>query len=249
MVCEHAFVCGDRKTCGNCKRDLPCSAFNRAGAGLQHWCRDCFRDYFARRGATHLDQVVASRAKRVAAAKAHTVKYLRAHPCADCGESDVRVLDFDHIGEKRELMSSLVARGAPWTRILEEIAECEVRCANCHRRVTAQRAGWSRLAGDVDDARRGFSAPVRRNLNRVHGILARSACADCGERDMLVLEFDHVGVKCGQVSKMVFNVSLATLEREIAECEIGCCNCHRRVTAARRALGRKTGSTVSVEPP
>jgi hypothetical protein len=90
---------------------------------------------------------------------------------------------------------------------------------------------------------------VRRNVNFVHGILARSSCTDCGERDMLVLEFDHVGVKRGQVSKMVFNVSLATLEREIAECEVRCCNCHRRVTAARRRLARDAGSTVSDGPP
>lgn len=146
-------------------------------------------------------------------------------------------------------MSALVARGAPWARIAEEIAQCEVRCANCHRRVTARRAGWSRLVGNVDDPRRGFSAPVRRNLNYVHGVLARSACVDCGERDMVVLEFDHVGVKRAQISKMVFNVSLATLEREVAECELRCCNCHRRMTARRRALARDAGSTVSVEPP
>jgi len=48
---------------------------------------------------------------------------------------------------------------------------------------------------------------------------------------------------------MVFNVSQATLGREIAECEIRCCNCHRRATAERRALTREAGSTVSVEPP
>jgi len=243
MMCEHVFVSEDRKTYGHCKRDLPGSAFNRAGSGLQHWCRDCFRDYFARRGATHLRQVVASRAKRVAVARAQTSEYLRAHPCVDCGETDVRVLDFDHIGVKRELVSSLLARGAPWSRIVEEIAECEVRCANCHRRVSAQRAGWSRLAGDVDDPRRGFSAPVRRNLNHVHGILARSSCVDCGERDMLVLEFDHIGAKRGQISTLVWNVSLRTLTAELARCQIRCCNCHRRATAARRAV------TLSAEPP
>jgi hypothetical protein len=161
----------------------------------------------------------------------------------------VRVLDFDHVGEKRELVSALVARGARWSRIAEEILQCEVRCANCHRRVTARRAGWSRLAGNVDDPRRGFSAPVRRNLNYVHRILAQSSCVDCAEQDMIVLEFDHVGVKRGQISKMVFNVSLATLEREVAECEIRCCNCHRRMTARRRALARQARSTVSGEPP
>jgi len=223
--------------------------FNRAGTGLQHWCRACFREYFAARGATHLRQVAESRIKRVAATRSRLARHLATHPCVDCGERDIRVLDFDHVGEKRELVSALVARGAPWTRIADEMEQCEVRCANCHRRVTARRAGWSRLTGNVDDPLRGFKSPVRRNLNYVHGILARSRCVDCGETDMLVLEFDHVGVKRGQVSKMVFNVSLATLEREVAECEIRCCNCHRRVTAARRALGREPVSTVSVEPP
>jgi len=161
----------------------------------------------------------------------------------------VRVLDFDHLGEKHELVSSLVARGAPWRRIEAEIALCDVRCANCHRRVTARRAGWSRLAGNVDDPQRGFAAPVRRNLNHVHGILALGVCVDCGERDMLVLEFDHVGVKHAQISKMVFNVSLAALKREIAECELRCCNCHRRMTAERRRLAGGARTTVSVEPP
>jgi hypothetical protein len=64
-----------------------------------------------------------------------------------------------------------------------------------------------------------------------------------------VLEFDHVGAERGQVSRILISVSLATLQREIGECEIRCCNCHRRVTAERRALARKSRSTVSVEPP
>jgi len=243
------FVATASKTCGSCGLELPAAAFNRAGAGLQHWCRECFRDYFRRRGEKHIRQVSVARGRRVTATRARMAAYLATHPCVDCGECDPAVLDFDHVGEKRELVSALVARAAPWPRIEEEIARCEVRCANCHRRVTARRAGWSRLAGDVDDPRRGFSAPVRRNLNLVHGILARSACVDCGERDMLVLEFDHIGAKRGQISKMVFNVSLATLEREIAECEVRCCNCHRRVTAARRRLAREAGSTVSGGPP
>jgi hypothetical protein len=243
------FVFIERRLCGSRGRDLPASAFNRAGAGLQHWCRECFRDYFRRRGAKHVEQARASKARRAGLVRGRMAEYLGEHPCVDCGEADPRVLDFDHVGEKRELVSSLLARGARWERIETEVAQCEVRCANCHRRVTAQRAGWSRLVGDVDDPRRGFSAPVRRNLNHVHGILARGSCEDCGEPDSLVLEFDHVGVKRGQVSKLVFNMSLATLKQEIAECEIRCCNCHRRVTAERRKLARHARSTVSGGPP
>jgi hypothetical protein len=232
-----------RKRCGRRGAELPLTDFNRLRDGLQHWCRACFRAHFRERGAVHVRQSGVSRRRRTARAKTYVGAYLRTHPCIDCGEADPRVLDFDHLGEKKALVSALVAYGASNARIDEEIARCAVRCANCHRRVTARRAGWSRLAGDVDDPRRRFSAPVRRNLNHVHGVLAAARCADCGEPDMLVLEFDHVGPKRGLVGRMAFNVSLATLEAEIAQCEIRCCNCHRRATAARRAV------TLSGRPP
>ena len=204
------------------------------GDGLQHWCRECFRAYFRERGELHRRQSAAARRIRVAGARSFVAAYLSTHHCVDCGEADPRVLDFDHVGHKTALVSALAAWGACRSRLEAEIARCAVRCANCHRRATARRAGWSRLAGDVDDPRRGFSAPVRRNLNHVHAVLARGRCVDCGEADMLVLEFDHVGVKRGQISTMAWNVALATLKRELASCEIRCCNCHRRVTAERR---------------
>ena len=71
--------------------------------------------------------------------------YLDVHPCVDCGERDPLVLDFDHRSDKIAEVSVLVGRGADWTTIAEEIAKCEVRCANCHRRRTAERAGGYRF--------------------------------------------------------------------------------------------------------
>ena len=32
-----------------------------------------------------------------------------------------------------------------WSSIEEEIAKCEVRCANCHRQRTALQFGWPKL--------------------------------------------------------------------------------------------------------
>jgi hypothetical protein len=60
--------------------------------------------------------------------------------CVDCGIKTQIVLDFDHIrGEKTGDISQMIASAASVKRLLSELDKCEVRCANCHRIVTAQR--------------------------------------------------------------------------------------------------------------
>jgi hypothetical protein len=78
------FVSVASKTCGSCGLELPASAFNRAGKGLQHWCRECFADYFRRRGEKHIRQVRAATVKRVAATRERMAAYLAEHPCCNC---------------------------------------------------------------------------------------------------------------------------------------------------------------------
>lgn len=69
--------------------------------------------------------------------------YLTNNPCVDCGESDPIVLEFDHVrGNKKRSISQMVARHAKLETIQEEIQKCDVRCANCHARVTAARGGF-----------------------------------------------------------------------------------------------------------
>lgn len=75
-------------------------------------------------------------------------EYLDDLECVDCGEQDSRVLQFDHVqGEKRGNVAQMVGSGYGWDTILEEIAKCEVVCANCHTKRTAQRGSFWR--GDV----------------------------------------------------------------------------------------------------
>jgi hypothetical protein len=61
--------------------------------------------------------------------------YLSEHPCVDCGQQDIRVLEFDHVDPSTK--SFCVGRGVTDGRGLKsiqaEIAKCEVRCCNCHR--------------------------------------------------------------------------------------------------------------------
>jgi hypothetical protein len=56
-------------------------------------------------------------------------------PCADCGvRYPPHQLEFDHVrGTKVADVSRLATRPVGVKRLLEEIAKCEVVCANCHR--------------------------------------------------------------------------------------------------------------------
>ena len=68
------------------------------------------------------------------------VRKAKAGGCVDCGIKDPRVLDFDHIhGAKLASIAKLAGTAGLPTRLLNEIAKCEVRCANCHRITTAER--------------------------------------------------------------------------------------------------------------
>lgn len=69
--------------------------------------------------------------------------YLRLHSCVDCGEDDPVVLQFDHVrGRKLRTICEMVDDGAAVEKLLAEIAKCDVRCANCHLRRTAQERNY-----------------------------------------------------------------------------------------------------------
>jgi hypothetical protein len=67
----------------------------------------------------------------------------RERACVDCDEIDPLVLEFDHLGGKKFTIGEGL-RNRSWRAILDEIAKCDVVCANCHRRRTALRAGSAR---------------------------------------------------------------------------------------------------------
>ena len=68
------------------------------------------------------------------------IEFFAGHPCIDCGERDPVVLEFDHLRDKSFCIGLELTR-RKWQDILDEIAKCEVVCANCHRRRTAVRRG------------------------------------------------------------------------------------------------------------
>jgi endonuclease III len=225
---------GRLRRCGRCGHELPLELFNRLRDGYQWWCRSCFAAYFRARGDLHRSQSNAAKRNRARAVQTFVLRYLLEHPCADCGEDDPVILEFDHVGEKTATIARLVSDGAKVDILAAEISRCEVVCVNCHRRRTAQRARWRRADAYEVSRRPYITAAVARNFAHLDGILRQSGCVDCGERDPLVLEFDHVGPKTAKVTSLAwFGCSLMTIDEEIAHCEVRCANCHRRVTARR----------------
>lgn len=141
------------KTCSKCKGVLPLDSFARKGSRLYPWCRDCqavvwsawYSEPTNKR--QHVEKT-RTRSKRVRADNLSSyVAYLLEHPCVDCGEANLARLDPDHVGTKRANVSKLIRTDAPWSTILAELNECEIRCANCHRDKTAQEQGWHKTLG------------------------------------------------------------------------------------------------------
>lgn len=72
---------------------------------------------------------------------------------------------------------------------------------------------------------------IKQNREFIIDYLKENPCVDCGETDIIVLEFDHQRDKKHNVSSLLRSHSLKTIKEEIAKCLVRCANCHRRKTA------------------
>jgi hypothetical protein len=176
------------KTCTRCGEMKPLDQFPPVRRSepekLQTWCRACFsaankRNYWKnpeRERARHLVQTTRKREEN----RRRVIEYLLSHPCVDCGEKDIVVLQFDHLRDKSFNVSTMIASGTSWVRIEAEIAKCVVRCANCHRLKTAR--AWGSLADRGLDRRAtppvAAPRPVQLLLTKA---LGSRVCRVCGE--------------------------------------------------------------------
>lgn len=316
---------GSRR-CSRCGEVKPTEEFPMKirTRGLRRvWCRDCCREYgrehYARNRPVYLAKARERKHVERPRIRAWIDGYLRQHPCVDCGCSEMAVLDFDHRDRsQKDLTVAALARLGTWSRLLREIAKCDVRCANCHRRRTADQFGWTKARGvviDIAEVRPGlsgrYSRPVgarqdallslephglrpcsrcrelkplvefpfrdaetgkrghycrkcqaayrrahyernkpdyvRRAMNEVrlrredvlllfHGYLRSHQCVDCGQTDIVTLEFDHIdpATKTMPVGAMIGRRNWSTILAEIQKCAVRCANCHRRRTAQQQ---------------
>lgn len=115
----------------------------------QNWCKSCLAEanstHYQNNKQLYLDRAISRNARVNAENKQRLYAYLLEHPCVDCGQADIRCLEFDHVqGNKSANIACLLGIGVIWSTIETEIGKCEVRCANCHRIKTNERNSFWR---------------------------------------------------------------------------------------------------------
>lgn len=142
------------KRCSKCGADKPLGEFNRYARskdGHQPYCRACAAKYFTNRRDEIMVLIRNRKQERILENVLYVREHLVAHPCTDCGERDPVVLEFDHVrGAKNGNVSTMARTPVSLRKLKAEIDKCEVRCANCHRRKSAERGGWWKNLGLPD---------------------------------------------------------------------------------------------------
>lgn len=145
----------EQKTCSKCKKCKDISEFYTkkrlsGKAVLYSQCKGCHSKYtkthYVANKPAYLDRAKKAREAYQIKMRSFILAYLHDHPCVDCGERDVVVLQFDHCrGVKIMSISEMISRCLAERKVLAEIEKCDVRCANCHARKTARQFGWWHL--------------------------------------------------------------------------------------------------------
>lgn len=138
------------KKCLGCLLTKDLSEFSKksnAKDGKQSRCVECqrkkTREHYANNKQYYVDKARNRNKETTDKTREYILQYYRDNPCIDCSEEDIRCLQFDHVrGEKYMNIADMVRRFSPLEKVKKEIEKCEVRCANCHLKRTAEQFGW-----------------------------------------------------------------------------------------------------------
>lgn len=131
------------KYCRYCETEKSEGAFaERKGTTRSNRCRECQRK-FSRQHYYSNKQRYLDRNQEYNAEIKEFIRQTKSVSCKDCKNKFPHyVMDFDHLPEfiKRDGICNMSFGRYNLIRVKEEIAKCEIVCANCHRERT-----WKRL--------------------------------------------------------------------------------------------------------
>ena len=134
------------KICYSCKKEFELNETNfarhiRKKDGFQAQCRECQKEYKKNHYDQNKQKYVDKAKRNKEKSKRKFLDWLKDKQCADCGNNDIRVLEFDHVRGEKEYNISQKA-GLSLEVLLKEIEKCDIVCANCHRIRTCTRGNF-----------------------------------------------------------------------------------------------------------
>lgn len=164
-----------------------------------------------------------------------------------CGQKDPRVLEFDHLGDKKKNVSQC----SSIAEVDIEIAKCRILCCYHHRLVSAEQHAERRVDEIEDEVQRGNKE--RRLRNQEYVVERKKSIGKCQRCEFQIdasdwrsfsgFYFSYITVKTGvrhSVSEMVMRqCSIETIKNAMSECELLCGNC---------AVMKKNSGEVSTDP-
>lgn len=127
------------KICSKCNIEKPLESFtitNLKTGKRNIWCKACVKEYDHQRHKNQAPRIRALKKKRRQDIRHFVLDLKSKLKCNRCPENDPACLIFHHINsnEKELEVSNAIQRSWSYTHILNEIAKCEVLCANCHHK-------------------------------------------------------------------------------------------------------------------
>ena len=143
----------ENRICSECQKDWPITEFRvrriKGQPYLDRRCNRCRRNSVREYTKKNRQEIT----NKVARNRHRVLEYIneakRNKPCMDCGGIFLPcAMDFDHRPDEHKEFSVSQMRSFSFQKIDEEIAKCDLVCANCHRV-----RSWLRIREKLADKR------------------------------------------------------------------------------------------------
>lgn len=151
-------------------------------------------------------------AKRLKKAHMKLFTLLHGKKCIDCGTTDMRVLQFDHLPNKDKKKFHIVSSQLTWRtdkEIWDEVSKCEIRCANCHMIKTSERGGHWRTGHKPD------KTPMDEFHNSIVNELQRLRKVDRDRFTQLIINIEALCNDIDPVNKFPYFIPSVVFKRDI----------------------------------
>lgn len=122
------------KKCTKCKVLYPATDYKKRRSQCNGCLSTINKESYTKNPNYKLSTVANKNRKRIEC-RTKLCEFLVGKECKDCHTNDPMVLEFDHFKDKTGNIANLAATGN-WPLVEAEIAKCEIRCANCHKKKT-----------------------------------------------------------------------------------------------------------------